>query len=49
MKTQKTYYVYITASKRNGTLYIGVTSNLKKRIYEHKESLVEGFTKRYKI
>ena len=32
MKTQKTYYVYITASKRNGTLYIGVTSNLKKRI-----------------
>ena len=49
METQKTYYVYITASKRNGTLYIGVTSNLKKRIYEHKESLIDGFTKKYKV
>ena len=49
MKAQKTYYVYITASKRNGTLYIGVTSNLKKRIYEHKESLVDGFTKKYNV
>ena len=49
MKIQKTYYVYITASKRNGTLYIGVTSNLKKRIYEHKESLLDGFTKKYKV
>ncbi|MCK5475178.1 MAG: GIY-YIG nuclease family protein [Candidatus Pacebacteria bacterium] len=48
MKAQKTYCVYITASKRNGTLYIGVTSNLKKRIYEHKESLIDGFTKKYK-
>jgi len=49
MKIQKTYYVYITASKRNGTLYIGVTSNLKKRIYEHKESIIVGFTKKYKV
>ncbi len=49
MKIQKTYYVYITASKRNGTLYIGVTSNLKKRIYEHKEGLIDGFTKKYKV
>ncbi len=48
MKTQ-TYYVYIAASKRNGTLYVGVTSNLKKRIYEHKEGLVDGFTKKYKV
>ena len=41
--------VYILASKRNGTLYIGVTSNLAKRIWAHKNNLVEGFTKRYKI
>lgn len=39
--------VYIVASKRNGTLYVGVTSNLIKRIYEHKEGIIEGFTKKY--
>ena len=49
MKPKKTYYVYITASKKNGTLYIGVTSNLKRRITEHKEGLVDGFTKKYKV
>ncbi len=43
------YYVYILASKRNGTLYIGVTSNLIKRVYEHKKNLVDGFTKKYNI
>ena len=37
------------ASKRNGTLYIGVTSDLLKRIWQHKEGLVEGFTKRYDV
>ena len=42
-----TYYVYILASKRNGVLYAGVTNNLAKRIYEHKNNLVEGFTKKY--
>jgi putative endonuclease len=43
------YYVYILASKRNGTLYIGVTSDLAKRCYEHKQDMVEGFTKRYQV
>ena len=41
--------VYILASKRNGTLCIGVTSNLIKRIWEHKNNLVEGFTERYGV
>jgi putative endonuclease len=42
-------YVYILASKRNGTLYVGVTSELKKRIFQHKEGLYDGFTKKYKV
>ena len=41
--------VYILASKRNGTLYIGVTSDLVKRIWEHKNNMVEGFSKRYNV
>jgi putative endonuclease len=41
--------VYILASMRNGTLYIGVTSELVKRIWEHKNDMVEGFTKRYHV
>ena len=41
--------VYILASKRNGTLYIGVTSDLVKRIWQHKNNMVEGFTKRYVV
>ncbi len=41
--------VYILASKRNGTLYIGVTSDLAKRIWEHKNNMVEGFSKRYDV
>jgi putative endonuclease len=41
--------VYILASGKNGTLYTGVTSDLVKRIWQHKENLVEGFTKRYQV
>lgn len=41
--------VYLLASKRNGTLYVGVTSDLIKRIWEHKEQITEGFTRRYSI
>lgn len=41
--------VYILASKRNGTLYVGVTSNLQKRSWEHKNDLIEGFTKQYGV
>ena len=45
----KQYYVYILASKKGGTLYIGVTNNLLKRVSEHKSNIVEGFTKKYHV
>ena len=44
-----TYWVYILASEPGGTLYVGVTNNLVRRVYEHREGLVEGFPKRYRI
>lgn len=43
------YYVYILASKNNNVLYIGVTNNLKRRAYEHRLGLIEGFTKKYHV
>lgn len=45
----KAGYVYILASRRNGTLYVGVTSDLKGRVWEHKNDLVEGFTSKYGV
>ena len=45
----KTYYVYVLASKRNGTLYIGVTNDIVRRVWEHREGLVAGFTKKYAV
>ena len=42
-------FVYILASRRNGTLYTGVTGDLVKRVWQHREGLVEGFTKRYRV
>jgi len=49
MYNNKKYYVYLLASKKNGTLYIGTTSNLIRRIYQHKNNLSEGFTKKYSV
>jgi len=46
---KKQGYVYILFNKRNGTLYNGITSNLVKRVFEHKNKVIEGFTKRYSV
>ena len=49
MNKEKHSYIYILFNKRNGTLYTGVTANLIKRIYEHKQKLTDGFTKKYSV
>ena len=43
------YYVYILASRKNGTLYTGVTNDLVRRVYQHKNDLADGFTKQYRV
>lgn len=45
----KVYYVYILASKRNGTLYIGITNDLYRRVLEHRNRTVQGFTQKYDL
>lgn len=48
-KTKHQYYIYILASQKNGTLYIGVTNDLERRVLEHKQKINEGFTSKYNV
>jgi putative endonuclease len=45
----RSYWVYILTNKRNGTLYVGVTNSLERRLWEHKNKVIEGFTKQYNL
>jgi putative endonuclease len=45
----KNYYVYIVTNKPRGTLYIGMTNNLVRRVYEHRDGLIDGFTRKYNL
>jgi len=47
LKPEHQYYVYILTNKKKGTLYIGMTNNLERRVFEHKNKINEGFTKKY--
>ena len=49
MKTNHHYFVYLLASKIRGTLYVGVTNDLQRRVYEHKKAIKKGFTKKYSV
>jgi putative endonuclease len=49
MRRERIYYVYIMASGPHGTLYTGVTNDIGRRAYEHREGLIEGFTKKYDV
>jgi putative endonuclease len=49
MNGVRTYFVYILASGRNGTLYIGVTNDLRRRVCHHRDGAADGFTKRYNV
>ncbi len=47
--TEKTYYVYLLTNWNNKVMYVGITNNLERRIYEHKEKVVKGFTEKYNV
>ena len=49
MRGDKQYFVYMLASSKHGTIYIGVTNDLLRRVWEHKEGLIEGFTKTHSV
>ena len=49
MKTTHQYYIYILANKYDGVIYIGVTNDLQRRVYEHKKGLIKGFTQKYNV
>lgn len=47
--SEKQFYIYIVTNKKHGTLYIGVTSNMHRRIYEHQNKILKGFTEKYNL